>query len=853
MKADYASVAIHCAIIPSYTIPNHDYDKEYYKAVYNLGLTGIGYQSNFANITVYNLHGTLGESNIRTYLWLGDSSIDPWTNVPQVLAVTHLPVFYIGMSDLDVNVTMNGVPIEEAMVCGQNDEVYSVDYTDATGSVTLHFDSPVVQPGELTLTVTCHNALPYQYDIPVIPAMGPYITFNSVDINDAGSWMPNGQLDFGEEDVLLSVTLENVGVETAENVNATLTTDDIYTTIIDDNAFYGDIGAGLLAVVIDGFEIEVTPDIPDMHAIPFILTAASGDSSWVSNFSIMAHAPIIEFERLVISDPTGNNNNQLDPGETADFAVIIKNIGSTDASNVEMYIATDELLITIPNNYVSVGEIVAGGEATANYVGIEADSSMQSGTEVDFTLDITADGSYENEDGFTIVVGDERYQPSGPDSYGYWAYDPYDGNGAPSFDWIEIAPAAGGTGINLNLGDDQTGHVNLPFSFMYYGTNYNEVSICSNGWIGLGYISSTTYSNASIPSGGSPNNMVCPFWDDLNPASGGQVCWMNDAANHRFIIEWYQVPHYPNTGQYTFQAILYDPAFYLTPTGDGEILVNYESFSTSNSVTLGIENSNGSVGLEFLYNGAYDLHAMPLEPNFAIKYTTGVTMPELTITMVPATTPIVIPASGGTFDYTVTVTNIGANYAAFSFWSDVIMPSGSLVSPILLRPGCALAPGDVVERDVTQTVPDRAPAGDYTYQGHVGGYPSNSIADDSFPFEKEGVDLSGTSPYNDWNVSGWDVEDNAVSVVPAEFFLSQNYPNPFNPETIFNFGLPEDGIVKLVVYNILGQRVATLVDGKQEAGIHSVKWDASHLSAGVYFYHLQAGDNSQIKKCILVK
>ena len=89
--------------------------------------------------------------------------------------------------------------------------------------------------------------------------------------------------------------------------------------------------------------------------------------------------------------------------------------------------------------------------------------------------------------------------------------------------------------------------------------------------------------------------------------------------------------------------------------------------------------------------------------------------------------------------------------------------------------------------------------------------------------------------------------------VPGKFVLFPNYPNPFNPTTTIRYGLPHAAQVRLVVYNILGQRVATLVNRRQKAGYHSVVFDASALSSGIYFYELQAGSFRQIRKMVLMK
>lgn len=90
--------------------------------------------------------------------------------------------------------------------------------------------------------------------------------------------------------------------------------------------------------------------------------------------------------------------------------------------------------------------------------------------------------------------------------------------------------------------------------------------------------------------------------------------------------------------------------------------------------------------------------------------------------------------------------------------------------------------------------------------------------------------------------------------VPTEFTLSQNYPNPFNPSSTIRFGLPETAQVRMEVFNTLGQRVANLVNNQtMQAGWHSVQFNASNLSSGVYIYQIQAGDFVQTKRMMLIK
>lgn len=89
--------------------------------------------------------------------------------------------------------------------------------------------------------------------------------------------------------------------------------------------------------------------------------------------------------------------------------------------------------------------------------------------------------------------------------------------------------------------------------------------------------------------------------------------------------------------------------------------------------------------------------------------------------------------------------------------------------------------------------------------------------------------------------------------LPSQLALDQNYPNPFNPTTTIQYALPEAGNVRLDVFNVLGQRVATLINGEQTAGFHNLQFDGSRLSSGVYLYRLQSGNQVITRKMLLVK
>ena len=121
----------------------------------------------------------------------------------------------------------------------------------------------------------------------------------------------------------------------------------------------------------------------------------------------------------------------------------------------------------------------------------------------------------------------------------------------------------------------------------------------------------------------------------------------------------------------------------------------------------------------------------------------------------------------------------------------------------------------------------------------------NNLAQGSYVYRLKQMDFDGKVNYsNDVNVD---------ITAPALFSLEQNYPNPFNPGTSIKYSIPQDGMVNLAIYNILGEKVFTLVNQNMSAGNYEVKFDASHYASGIYFYRLDAGIYSSIKKMILMK
>jgi flagellar hook assembly protein FlgD len=112
--------------------------------------------------------------------------------------------------------------------------------------------------------------------------------------------------------------------------------------------------------------------------------------------------------------------------------------------------------------------------------------------------------------------------------------------------------------------------------------------------------------------------------------------------------------------------------------------------------------------------------------------------------------------------------------------------------------------------------------------------------------------------YQNFAVVGYKIKDAVLGLqqsneIVRDFVLNQNYPNPFNPVTNISFTLRNAERVKITLFNSVGEKIKTIVDGHYTAGDHEFVYDASGLASGVYFYQLEAADHKDTKKMMLVK
>ncbi|RJP82578.1 MAG: T9SS C-terminal target domain-containing protein [Candidatus Zixiibacteriota bacterium] len=225
----------------------------------------------------------------------------------------------------------------------------------------------------------------------------------------------------------------------------------------------------------------------------------------------------------------------------------------------------------------------------------------------------------------------------------------------------------------------------------------------------------------------------------------------------------------------------------------------------------------------------------------------------ITITMIPINPPIQIPASGGSFVFSVGINNLGVYPTFIDIWIMQRIPSGLWQGPMLGPISLYLPGGANIRRQRIQNVPGAAPPGSYYYCGYVGIYSATKLDSSGFDFTKLNTG-HGRTVY-DWCNTGdnfcFNVEfKNPVLSKPNVFMSS---PSPFNPSTSLRFDLPAPAHVRLEVFDTAGRLIRTLVEERRQAGSHAVTFDGSGLPSGLYFARLTAGDYTQTQKLVLLK
>jgi len=777
------------------------------------------------------------EFYFHIYNLLGDPDLDFWKSAPLALAVDFDASIQPGANSLAVTVTADGsgTPVSGArVVASRGDALLGTAVCDDSGQATLVFP-PLAAGTDLELTVSGPGLAPFESTVAAGSAAA-HVTIASASLDDgssAGSGNADGVPNPGET-LALTPTMINNGTGSTGTFTVSISAVTGPATIPAGSVDFTSLGAGESAAAGASLPVALDDNAADGDVVTCTLDAVrGGDQHDLSVYRFTVVSP--DLTPVSLGSPDGT---EITPGGTFDLALTLSAAGTvgTAGGTVTLALVNPEGA-SLTGTSASFGSCQPGTPVTTGSgLALQVDNDLATGTNLSFTAVITTSEGYVRETTCGLVVGPvDVTTVCGPDSYGYYAYDSADLDypaNRPQYTWNEISPTMGGGGTRLDFPVDNeitTVQVDLPFSFPYYGQDYDRIRVSDNGWISFDLAPDFNFYNWPIPSEHGNNALIAPYWDNLVPTgSGGSngiepdgIFYEYDAVAGTFTVEWSRLHHYKPQilGLQTFQVVLLDPAVNPTTTGDGEIMFFYRDVTNNDHLrmyaTVGLEGPQGRDGLQLSYAAINDPGMAPLQPGLAVLITTE--------------QPVRVPFTLRSFTASE---DAGAILLQWQPADD--------------RPVLGWHVDRVDSRGTTRLTETPLPAGTRRFT-------DRTLSGKTNPAVK--YRLTALHPYGATSQPGEVALETGFS---PRLALHRASPNPAPGSTSIAFVLPENAPARLRVYDTAGRLVRTLIDGNVPAGEGIKIWDGrddrgAAVAGGVYFFRLETRGRTLTRKMILVR
>jgi agmatine/peptidylarginine deiminase len=489
-NANGGSVAIYASTInQSWNSPmraqDHFTDLMVAEAKYTVG--GLYYN---ASCDMMDIYGSDGVNMYKTWHIFGDASLSMRSKTPIAMTVTHPSNITTGTTTVNVS---TGVA-NSLVAITYNNTIYGRGFTNSGGSVTITLSSPPTGVLNYTITATAHNRVTYVGTIAQTVASGPWMEVTSANFDDANNDVPEYN-----ESGYFNMVFKNSGTASAANVSATLSCSTNGITITDASHTIGSLGVGSTVNVDNAYAISIANNLANGTVASFTITMTmSGYAPWIYNFSKTINAPALAFGNMTVSDPSGNNNGMLDPGETATLSIVLNNTGAAASLSGIGTLSSATTGITIINGNANFSAITAGGNTNLSF-SVSAASSMSEGTLAAFVFNATA-GQYAANTTVNVEVGAPMEVVIGngtsTQSYPIDRYYNYSGHEA-----IYLASEIGTPGTIKSIGFYKASgtDVNSIDAVTIYMKNTSSTSLATGNYSTAGYtqVYSGTWPNTS--------------------------------------------------------------------------------------------------------------------------------------------------------------------------------------------------------------------------------------------------------------------------------------------------------------------------------------------------------------------
>ncbi|MCF7859409.1 MAG: T9SS type A sorting domain-containing protein, partial [Candidatus Cloacimonetes bacterium] len=366
----------------------------------------------------------------------------------------------------------------------QHGQYASVGIEDQSGTIGLEYTFNNAYP---TAAKHLQNEMALLVTGSPIPLEIPFLVLGGVTIIDADG---NGQADYGEN-VFLDILLNNLGENPATNVSSTISSTDPYIILNQTESSYNNIQGGGSASSLTDFEFTVDESCPDGHVVSFEMNVNSNEENWTLHFNVTLNAPDIEFQSVFIDD---DENNILDPGETADIYVSFINNGGSNAYNVVTEISESDPYITLNSTSFTFTAISSGNVSTGLY-NVTASETAPVGHLADVNWEMNGDNNFTNTGIFNLVISQVpvlleedfsgTYPPDGWTlsglNTGNWSQSTTNnaGGSAPESK-LNWSPSFTGTSRLVSPILNTAGSTTLDFQFNHYLNNFAANSYTLN-------------------------------------------------------------------------------------------------------------------------------------------------------------------------------------------------------------------------------------------------------------------------------------------------------------------------------------------------------------------------------------
>ena len=581
-----------------------------FRSILDFGVRGFGTSVLMGKIELYkNFPNDIAPDQyvpfyFHVYNLLADPTLNMWMLVPNTISPSILPTTYAASAS---NITITAPNLEDAMVSGtKNNETFS--YARIIDGVAILPIDPE-ESGNLRITISKPNYIPLVKTLTAENDGGLGIIANSVSDVFID---PNHGLD-------ATITLKNYGSEAV--TLSTVDFDHIEKLNISQVNAVSSIAAGATGTIT--FRVDASAEVQPREALSVSLLI---NNLAPKTFRLWGGGA----EFTVVSD-----EGLLEIGQSSTTEITVLNRSNTSLSDVSVQVVSRTEAATISQEPIHLGAIAAGETKSFN-ISVAVGAEAWGGRSLPITL-FFSDNGYTTFCYYSLTAGTaSTTSPTGPCPYGYYAYDSFDVGftETPTYQWVEIDPDLGGHADVFLHPDDASTTIDLPFTFRFYGKDYDQFTVCTNGWISLGDVDDVDFYNVYIPAALGPAPLIAPYWDDLKGQRNGEdddgvpifqdmrMLYWHDVANNRYIIQWNDAYNQYNlTSLEKFQILLYPK-----DERDGDIVFQYHTVDnpgiTTNYCTVGIEDHTSTIGLTYTHANHYPPTATILQPGLAIKFTT---------------------------------------------------------------------------------------------------------------------------------------------------------------------------------------------------------------------------------------